>query len=108
MNIIQAMMGLVLAGAGELPADHAGTEPFFVPEVENSQEQVVLKVESHGCTDKKDFRVRAGRSGSLIVERLRKDLCREEPRFIELRYSHEELGLNKPAPALRGQRYAER
>ncbi|OGT88665.1 MAG: hypothetical protein A2286_02765 [Gammaproteobacteria bacterium RIFOXYA12_FULL_61_12] len=97
MNLIQAMMSLVLVSAGHTPATTEGdVDPFFVPEVENTQEGIILNVESHGCTKKQDFRVRVGHNESLIVERLRKDRCRETPQLIELRYSHEELGLSKP------------
>ncbi|MBU0498602.1 MAG: hypothetical protein KJ558_04930 [Gammaproteobacteria bacterium] len=105
MNLIEALMGMVLVSAGHTPANFEGNgDPFFIPEVENTQEAVILNVESHGCTKKEDFRVQVGRNESLTVERLRKDRCREAPQLIELRYSHEELGLSKPP--IRGQRIA--
>lgn len=105
MNLIQALMGMVLVSAGHAPAQMEGNpDPFFIPEVENTREAVILNVESHGCTKKEDFRVRVGRNESLTVERLRKDNCREPIQLIELRYSHEELGLSKPP--IRGQRFA--
>ncbi len=105
MNTIQAVMGLMLLGAGDASINTEGMNNAFIPEVSNTKEAVVLKVMSNGCTRKKDFRVRVSRNQSLQVIRLKKDRCRNDPRTIELHYTHNELGLDKPV-TLPGNRVA--
>ena len=96
MNSVQAVLSMVLMGSGAPQDVNNNGEAVFVPEIRNTPDAVVVSVMSHGCTTKRDFRVKIGRHQSLNVKRLRKDRCKKSPKIIELQYSYQELGLAQP------------
>ena len=106
MNSIEALLGLFFLVGSNSPLPLPGVgNPNVIPEVINTPDAVIIKATSRGCTKKRHFRVHQGEKDNLQAVRLKKDRCQQDPRIVEFRYTHKQMGLERPA-SIQGTRIA--
>lgn len=92
MSTLETLLGIFLLA--NQPQINSGAEP--APSLDFTPDRVIIKAASHGCTQKRHFRLVEDGNQGLKVLRLKADRCQQPLQLVEFHYSYQQLGLNQP------------
>lgn len=93
MNSLETLLGFFLLA--NLPQGIPGSVEDE-PSLDLTPNSVIIRATSHGCTQKRHFRLVQDANQGLRVQRLKQDRCQQPAQSIEFHYSHQQLGLKRP------------
>jgi hypothetical protein len=93
MSTLEALLGIFLLANQPLGISGHG-EPE--PALDITPDAIIIKAASHGCTQKRHFRLVQDSKQGLRVQRIKEDRCQQPLQLVEFHYSYQQLGLNQP------------